>query len=158
MKNESDFQKWITSKFVNGGAHVQDHRESALPHIPDMSAAFRGIDYWLELKHAHVTESDMSDRKKLFEFDHVTAGQLNWLRCRAVAGQARCLLVGCISVEHSRSYLVAFRPEEYIRLVWRRGVSLSSAAMMSTMTDTMSLKTAKDLCTVLLTAFHKPYT
>lgn len=108
--NETDFQNWVQGLLARVG-HVQDHRFSNLPHVPDLSAAAGGMDYWLELKYEKMRLGH--DRYDDFKYHNATAGQKDWLKRRAEYGSAFCGFLGFLDTGPNVQYLCFMRPEMY---------------------------------------------
>lgn len=115
IRSEDDFQKWLQDRLVPV-AHVQDHRHSALPHIPDMSVAAYGEDLWLELKYQRLRLGH--DKYDPFEYKEAKAGQMAWLADRSKHGAAICGYLGFIDTGDHVQFLCFTNPKQYAR--WYR--------------------------------------
>ena len=123
IRSEGDFQRWVMSTLLGLGAHIQDHRLSNLPHIPDMSAALNGLDMWLELKYGRFSMAAGPEGRDYddFEFKEVTRGQLDWLISRKKAGQARCGILGYMDIFPTRytQYVFYMDADLYLEKVYK---------------------------------------
>lgn len=122
ISSEDDFQDWAMSMFERIG-HIQDHRHSSLPHVPDLSVAAHGGDMWLELKYGRF-RFDMGPEGRdyeIFNFKEVTRGQLDWLSKRQNAGRALCGILGYVDCLPTRltSYLFYMDGDAYLDHVWK---------------------------------------
>lgn len=114
INSEYDFQKWLARHLAQG--HYQDHRLSALPHVPDLSFAMDGVDFWLELKFDRFRLGH--DRYDDFKFREYKPGQSMWLYERGTYGKAVCGYLGYVQTfgdDPSRSvdYLCFLTPTWY---------------------------------------------
>ena len=142
IKSEKFFQSWVMKRLGAIG-HVQDHRFSALPDVPDLSAAVRGYDYWLELKYGKFRLGH--DRYDRFEFEETTAGQLKWLQDRMTYGQARCGILGYINTTGVIDYLVFMPPAAY-KLTISRRYTIGTVLLLNNYTEKFDdIKTGDDL-------------
>lgn len=88
LHSETEFQGWVQGKLTRVG-HVQDHRMSAIPGVPDLSAAVALKDYWLELKYGEFRLGH--DKYDRFHFPSPQiARQLDWLVNRQMNSRAIC--------------------------------------------------------------------
>lgn len=162
INNEDDFQAWVMEKF-NIAGHVFDHRHSALPDVPDLSAAADGKDYWLELKYGEFKMLHSGYDKLRFK---TTRGQLNFLIRRSLHGSALCGIMayfkvsGDYPVDGGPEYLFYMNPIEYLARVFpnqkvlRDGICVGTAMLSRCVRPAHSVRTARDLLDFIEEARH----
>lgn len=132
IRSEDDFQRWAQQSLAIIG-HTQDHRHSALPHIPDMSAAIGTLDLWLELKYGQFSLSAGPEGRDYddLEFEEVTRGQLDWLARRGRAGSALCGILGYLDIMPSQltQYVFYMDADAYLETVYRKKYSVGAAIL-----------------------------
>lgn len=149
IKGEDKFQEWVQARIIGCGGHFQDHRFSAQNDVPDLSAAYKRHDYWLELKYGEFKL--LHSRYDEFYFHTHTRGQLAWLQNRKRNGRAVCGVLGYFTVTGdggtSQAYLFFMDVDEYLSKVWTKvnRMNAGAAVLGPWSAAAHSIKTGDDL-------------
>lgn len=131
IQSEKDFRNWVIAMFTVKGGHIQGHEDRHSTGIPDISAAYDGVDYWLELKYDEFTLT--TEHYQRFEYRELTRQQLEWLIRRAEAGDAACGILGCFALRSSlvtNRYVFYMEADAYLGKLWRGNAQMSVGAVM----------------------------
>lgn len=140
VTSEDQFQDAVMDMLGTWG-HVQDHRMSALPNVPDLSLASYGNDYWLELKYGQFKLGH--DKYSPFKYRETTAGQLNWLTNRSRNGRSICGILGyaaCGDVD-----FITFHTAPSYKKAVERGATIGAILLMPVSQSSRSIVKGIDL-------------
>lgn len=142
ISSEDEFQSVLVD-ILEVRAHVQRHNYSAEPGVPDLSFAYTGDDYWLELKYGvFKLGREKYDR---FHFGQTTRGQLEWLKERAEHGSAECGILAFWKTGDS-GWLSYIPPERYLSEIWNdTGWTAGSAILADWTVKADHIRSAGDL-------------
>lgn len=128
--NEDEFQKWVEDLLDVRRIHVQSHRFSHYPDIPDMSVGYDGRNYWLELKYAKFKMPPGGPYSR-FHFKETTRGQLAWLASRETSGGGYCGILGFYTAGPHSDYICYVPPFYYLHRLWNKPGISAGAAILS---------------------------
>ena len=140
VTSEDQFQDAVMDMLGTWG-HVQDHRMSALPNVPDLSVASYGNDYWLELKYGQFKLGH--DKYSPFKYRETTAGQLDWLTNRSRNGRSICGILGyaaCGDVD-----FITFHTAPSYKKAVERGATIGAILLMPVSQSSRSIVKGIDL-------------
>jgi hypothetical protein len=155
MTSEDEFRGWVINLLNQQGGHTQRHEDRNSVGIPDLSVAWGGLDYWLELKYGEfLLDTDRGYDK--FEYKEVTRQQLEWLRLREAAGDSVCGILGYFRAKPTLlfHYISFMTPGIYLEKCWRtKGTQNVAGAMLSPYTISADhINTPGDLTQFILHA------
>ena len=160
LKDENEFQEWVMARFAAAGGHVCDHRNSATVAVPDLSAALRGIDYWLELKHGGNFKLLHNGRRyQRFELRETQRRQVDWLQLRAMAGNCVCGILAYFTVsgDHTldgeeQPYIFFMNTDDYLNRLVRGEMDAGAVVLSRFSTHFDKVKTCRDLTAFIRSA------
>lgn len=146
LTSENMFQNDLI-QILEVRGHVQRHNFSHYPDVPDLSLAYCGDEYWMELKYQIFRFG--REKYDRFHFDETTRGQLKWLVDRATHSRCICGVLGYWKAKESAAtaYLSWIPPQYYVNCLWKDTQWTSGAALLADWTTQAGwIKSAGDLC------------